>query len=85
MRVVNLEQIEEDRRVKLGLSEAMIRAYGAMMSVKKAPKIGKRPVSKGGTFNQSLLSRSPGSAHKGMDFVKAVYAERTGQESGHYA
>lgn len=48
----------------------------------KGSKLGKRPVSKDGTFNQSILGRSPGSTrNKGLDFVKAVYSDRTGQET----
>jgi len=41
-------------------------------------KLGKRPVGKN---IDAVLKRSPGSStHSGLDFVKAVYAERTGQE-----
>jgi hypothetical protein len=86
-RVVTLEEIEADREKREGLDWSTARLMTSMMRPSHMRvKIGKRPVSKSGSFNQSLISRSPGSSqHPGLDFVKAVYSERTGQESEHYA
>jgi hypothetical protein len=75
-RVVNLEQVEAEREKQLGGYNP---GTASMMAHPVERRLGRRPV--GGTFNQALLARSPGSSqHHGLDFVKACYAERTGQE-----
>jgi hypothetical protein len=85
-RVVTLEEIEANREKRLGMSYSEALLMTSMMRpAHMRVKLGKRPVSKGGAFNQAILSRSPGSSqHHGLDFVKAVYSERTGQESEWY-
>lgn len=83
-KVVSLEDIEDARidrecggAYEAWKTESSMR--GLMMPTRLGGKLGKRPI--GGTFNQGLLARSPGtSRHTGLDFVKAVYAEKTGQE-----
>jgi hypothetical protein len=83
-KVVSLEELEADRTMRECGSEysrwcSESSAKGLMTPPRLARVMGKRPV--GGTFNQDLLARSPGtSQHTGLDFVKAVYAEKTGQE-----
>jgi hypothetical protein len=75
-RVVNLEALETEREARLGGYNPGI---ASMMAHPVERRLGRRPV--GGTFNQHILARSPGSSvHHGLDFVKACYAERTGQE-----
>jgi len=75
-RVVNLEEVEAEREKRLGGYNP---GAAAMMAHPVERRLGRRPV--GGTFNQALLASSPGSSrHVGLDYVKAVYAERTGQE-----
>ena len=83
-KVVSLEELEAGRTERECGSEygrwvSESSAKGLMTPPRLARSMGKRPV--GGTFNQVLLARSPGtSQHTGLDFVKAVYAEKTGQE-----
>ena len=86
-RVVSLEEIEANREKRLGITWSEARLMTQMMRpAHMRVKLGRRPVGHGGEFNQSLLSRSPGSStHAGLDFVKAVYSDRTGQESEWYA
>lgn len=76
---VSLEAIDEAREQRIGCGD---RGTEAMMqpSINKGRKLGKRPISRQGTLNQQLIARSPGSRIPCVDFVKAVYAERTGQE-----
>jgi hypothetical protein len=73
--VVSLEDIEEARERRLGWPD---RRCEAMMQPTRRPKLGKRPI--GSVWNADVLRRSPGSRIPAVDFVKAVYAERTGQE-----
>lgn len=55
---------------------------------KRATRVGKRPVGRRGiprlpseTLNAGIIANCPGSSqHPGLNFVKAVYADRTGQE-----
>lgn len=78
-RVVSLEEIEacEQRRLGLSWSEAILMT-SMMRPSHLRTKLGRRPV---GPKQDVLLHRSPGSStHSGLDFVKAVYSERTGQE-----
>lgn len=77
--VTSLEAIEEAREATLGTVSPR---YVAMMqpSINKGRKLGKRPISRQGTLNQQVIARSPGSRIPCVDFVKAVYADRTGQE-----
>jgi hypothetical protein len=83
-RVVSLESIEEARRERLypGSETSRYLRERAVLSQMQpgglAPKMGKRPI--GGTFNQTMLSKCPGSRVPAVDFVKAVYSDRTGQE-----
>ena len=80
-----------DQRVRLTLEEIQRRrelterydwyvereVQALMMPEKRGGKVGKRPI---GSQDQ-MLRRCPGSSqHRGVDFVRAVYAERTGQE-----
>jgi len=78
-RVVSLEEIEHQIEQRLGLSYTeAIRMTSMMRPSYMRTKLGKRPVGKN---IDAVLKRSPGSStHSGLDFVKAVYAERTGQE-----
>lgn len=84
MQVTTVEEIEANRTARVYGGERQrwheerdIR--NLMMPERRGGKLGKRPV--GGTFNQRLLQCSPGSSRfYGLDFVKAVYAETTGQE-----
>lgn len=93
MKVTSLEAIEEARRIRLTPGSesdryrAESRAKGLMVQRKLGAKLGKRPVgnrrtgTRSESLNQGLLRQSPGSSqHPGVDFVKQVYAERTGQE-----
>ena len=51
---------------------------GLMRPERRGGKIGKRPV---GPRKDAFLMQCPGSSqHRGVDFVKAVYSDRTGQE-----
>jgi len=58
------------------------RALASMMqpTINKGKKLGKRPISRQGTLNQQIIAKSPGDRHKGLDFIKAVYSDKTGQE-----
>jgi len=85
--VVSLESIDEARERRLSCDSSYDRwvserAINGLMQpgIAKGRKLGKRPISRQGTLNQQMISRCPGSRHKGYDFVKAVYADRTGQE-----
>jgi hypothetical protein len=78
-RVVRLEDIETARAEREGYGR-----YGVPLALAEM-----MPERRGGrklrvspdTFNTGLISRCPGSSRMpGLDFVKAVYAERTGQE-----
>jgi len=83
-KVVSLEELEADRidrecggEYGAWVTESSMK--GLMTPARLGGKLGKRPI--GGTFNQVMLTRSPGtSQHTGLDFVKAVYSDRTGQE-----
>lgn len=75
-RVVSLEEIEADRERKLGTPDRRIEQ---MMRHEVERRLGRRPV--GGVWNGKILAQSPGSRIPCVDYVKAVYAERTGQES----
>lgn len=75
----SLEAIEEAREKRDGIPSASIRSL-MLPGVNKGRRLGKRPISREGTLNQNLLSRSPGSRIPAVDFVKAVYSDRTGQE-----
>lgn len=89
MRKVEIDQLMAEREARLRNyaldSETYFveRALTQMMQPKHVPtknKLGKRPITRD-PFNQHLLGRSPGSSrHSGLDFVKAVYSDRTGQE-----
>lgn len=79
LRPVDLEAMQEDRERLLGPIDRRIEAL-MQPGINKGKKLGKRPISRQGTLNQGIIARSPGSRHPGMDFVKAVYSERTGQE-----
>lgn len=76
---------ETDReRVRNGL-QALMGSSGA--PTKRGAKVGRRPVGskkkgiRSESLNQGLMSRSPGSSQNlGLDFVRAVYADKTGQE-----
>jgi hypothetical protein len=76
---IDLRDIDARREKDLGCID---QRSAAMMQpgINKGRKLGKRPISRQGTLNQGIIARSPGSRHRGMDFVKAVYSERTGQE-----
>jgi hypothetical protein len=91
--VVRLEDIEAAREDSLyGGSasdrEATRRSTEALMRAERlgATSVGARPVGnkrtgvRAETLNQGIISRSPGSNIPPVDFVKAVYADRTGQE-----
>lgn len=77
--VVSLESIEEAREKRLGSSSWR---YVSLMQpgCAKGKRLGKRPVSREGTLNSQIIARSPGSRIPAVDFVKAVYSDRTGQE-----
>jgi hypothetical protein len=79
LKPISLESIDEAREKRLGFAPPR---YVAMMQpgINKGRKLGKRPISRQGTLNQALLAKCPGSRHKGIDFVKAVYSDRTGME-----
>lgn len=79
LRPITLEEIDEAREARLGQSS---RSHAAMMQpgINKGRKLGKRPISRQGTLNQQVIARSPGSRIPCIDFVKAVYSDRTGQE-----
>jgi len=78
-RVVRLEDIEADRERREGYSR-----YGvplALPEMMPERRGGRRLRVSADTFNTALISRCPGSSRiRGLDFVKAVYADRTGQE-----
>jgi hypothetical protein len=76
---IRLEDIDDARERRLGSSSPRV---AAMMQpgIAKGRKLGKRPVSRQGTLNQQVIARSPGSRIPCIDFVKAVYSDRTGQE-----
>jgi hypothetical protein len=83
-RRISLEAIEE-RRLKefwpCGWGDHDSAKALMLPGINKGKRLGKRPVSREGTLNSDLIRRSPGSSqHRGMDFVRAVYAEKTGQE-----
>lgn len=84
MKHTTVEEIELERTIREFGSERA-RWYfersvvGFMRPAIKVTKVGKRPV--GRQSNERLLQVSPGSSRfYGLDFVKAVYAETTGQE-----
>jgi len=67
------ESVAEESRIR----SLMMPGIGC----KAGQKLGKRPVSNQGTLNQRIIAASPGSSRfYGLDFVKAVYSDRTGQE-----
>jgi hypothetical protein len=92
MVVVSLEDIEERRRSKMySTSTAHERQRSRTEALMAAEKLGrgttgKRPVGnrrtgvRAETLNAGIIARSPGSRIVPVDFVKAVYANRTGQE-----
>lgn len=72
---VTLEELEASREKRLGRYNRS--TEWLMMPEKRGGKLGKRPVG----VSDQMLRRCPGSSqHKGLDFVRGVYAERTGQE-----
>jgi hypothetical protein len=75
---LTLEEIQRRRELRQGYSWFDEREMQSlMMPEKRGGKVGKRPI---GSQDQ-MLRRCPGSSqHGGVDFVRAVYAERTGQE-----
>lgn len=75
---LTLEQIQERRELKEGYDWFGERAVVQLMRPdKRGGKLGKRPVG----VVDTMLRRCPGSSqHAGVDFVRAVYADRTGQE-----
>lgn len=90
LRKVELDEFMSERELRLRNfaldSECYYeeQAIVSMMQPKFVPtknKLGKRPVYSRTNRPDRTLSRSPGSSrHHGLDFVKAVYSERTGQE-----
>jgi hypothetical protein len=84
MKVTTVEEIEQSRVLAMYGGERQRwheerDIVNLMRPDRRGGKLGKRPV--GGTFNQRLLQCSPGSSRfYGLDFVKAVYADTTGQE-----
>jgi hypothetical protein len=76
---IDLEDIDARREKELGCIDQSCQAM-MQPGINKGRKLGKRPISRQGTLNQQIIARSPGSRHPGMDFVKAVYSDRTGQE-----
>lgn len=79
MALIDLGDIDREREARLGCADPRMEAM-MQPTINKGRRLGKRPISKAGTLNQQIIARSPGSRHKGMDFVKAVYSDRTGQE-----
>jgi hypothetical protein len=74
--VVSLEELEAKREKDLGIDWSTARL---MMPGHRTIKLGKRPVGK--DTNTAIIARCPGSSqNKGLDFIKAVYSDRTGQE-----
>jgi len=91
LRLVELEQLMAEREARLrngqtdSESSRIEDRIRSLMSpgigCKAGQKLGKRPVSNQGTLNQRIIAQSPGSSRfYGLDFVKAVYSDRTGQE-----
>jgi hypothetical protein len=76
---IDLSAIDDRRERELGCIDQRT-AWMMQPTINKGRKLGKRPISRAGTLNQHIIARSPGSRHPGMDFVKAVYSDRTGQE-----
>lgn len=62
-------------------STAEWRRERRMKPLMAGPPKGRRCRANNETLNQDLISRSPGDSRiRGLDFVKAVYSDRTGQE-----
>jgi len=86
--VRTIEELMDAREARLrGGSDSQTylgeRGFVSMMqpNIKAGRKLGNRPCSNQGTLNQRIISLSPGSSRStGLDFVKAVYADKTGQE-----